>query len=253
MFAEERHTAIRRLVRKHRRLNFAELQKMLEVSPATLRRDLATLENGGIVVRVHGGVLDPAYVRAEIPFNDRLVQHHAAKKAIAAGAVMRIPSGSSVFIDAGSTCLEAGKMLLPRKDIRIVTHSVAMIALSLNGEAEFLCLGGDLRRVSGALVGGGALGALKSIRVDYALIGATGLDEDGCSTTELSEADLKRQILQKAHRKFLLADASKWRKPSTIRFASWGDMDEWFIDKKIPAKDGRALRTRKLAVCVANV
>lgn len=243
MFVQERHNAIRKIVREHRRLSFAQLQEKVNVSPATLRRDLTDLEKNGEILRVHGGVLDPAYVRAEISFDERLLRRNAAKKAIATEASSLIPPGSSVFIDAGSTCLEAGKALLGRKDVRIITHSVALMAISLHGQAGFLCIGGELRRVSGALVGGASLKALSHIHADFAFIGASGVDAKGCSTTELSEAEIKRAILGCCKTKILLADVSKWQKPSTIHFADWRDLDTWVIDKKLPPRESKAIRS----------
>lgn len=242
MFAQERHNAIKKIVREHRRLSFAQLQDMVNVSPATLRRDLADLERSGEVLRVHGGVLDPSYVRSEISFDERLLRHSAAKKAIAAKAVSIVPTGSSVFVDAGSTCLEAGKMLLGRKDIRLLTHSVALMANSLNGQAEILCLGGELRRVSGALVGGRALAALSVIRADFAFMGASGIDREGCSTTEVTEAEMKKAILERCKHRILLADASKWLKPSTVRFADWSQFDAWVTEKKVLQEASKTLR-----------
>jgi len=248
MFAQERHNTIKKIVRKYRRLSFAQLQEMVNVSPATLRRDLTDLERGGEILRVHGGVLDPAYVRSEISFDDRLLRNSAAKKAIATRAASLIPPGSSVFVDAGSTCLEAGKALLSRKDVRIITHSVALTALSLHGQAEFLCIGGELRRVSGALVGGSALGALSALRADFAFIGASGMDMEGCWTTEVSEAEMKGAILARCQRKILLADSSKWQEPSTIRFAKWTEFQGWVTDKKAAPKEGRLLRCLGLEI-----
>jgi DeoR family fructose operon transcriptional repressor len=252
MFAQERHSAIKKLVREHRRLNFAELQSFVQVSPATLRRDLTELEKSGDILRVHGGVLDPSYVRSEISFDERLLRHHSAKKAIAAAVVPLIPPGSSVFIDAGSTCLEAGKILLGRRDVRLITHSVALLALSLHGQAELLCLGGELRRVSGALVGGPALGVLSRVHADFALMGASGVDVNGCSTTELSEAEMKSAILGRCGRKFLLADSSKWPKPSTVEFASWKSIDAWITDQKISGGEHKALRSQGVDVRIAS-
>ncbi len=248
MFAKERHNAIKKIVREHRRLSFSQLQALVDVSPATLRRDLTDLEKEGEVLRVHGGVLDPAYVRSEISFDDRLLRNSAAKKAIATKAASLIPPGSSVFVDAGSTCLEAGKTLLGRKDVRIITHSVALTAISLHGQAEFLCIGGELRRVSGALVGGSALGALSALRADFALIGASGMDLEGCWTTEVSEAEMKVAILARCQRRILLADSSKWQEPSTIRFAKWTEFQEWVTDKKVLTSDGRLLRSQGIEI-----
>ncbi len=248
MFAQERHNAIKKIVREHRRLDFAGLQKLVKVSPATLRRDLTDLEKSGDILRVHGGVLDPAYVRSEISFDERLLRRGREKKAIAAKAASLLPPGSSVFIDAGSTCLEAGKVLLGRKDIRIITHSVALLALSLHGQAGILCIGGELRRVSGALVGGAALGALARIHADFALIGASGVDTNGCSTTEVSEAEMKSAILERCRTKILLADISKWNQPSTVHFAEWSAFDAWVSDAKVPDKESKALRTQGIAL-----
>lgn len=251
MFAHERQNAITKIVREHRRLNFAELQELVKVSPATLRRDLTDLEKTGEIIRVHGGVLDPAYVRAEVSFDERLLRNSAAKKAIAATAAALAPPGSSVLVDAGSTCLEAGKVLLSRKDVRIISHSVALTAISLHGQADFLCIGGELRRVSGALVGGGALGALARLRVDIAFLGASGMTLEGCSTTELSEAEMKRAILERSARRVLLADASKWPEASTVQFAGWTEINDLVTDKALSPKDAKALRQSGVAIHVA--
>jgi DeoR family fructose operon transcriptional repressor len=232
MFAQERLQLIRKIVHKRRRMTFAELKELTKVSPATLRRDLSTLEKAQEIIRVHGGVLNPSFARAEVSFDERVVRHGAAKKAIAARAALLVPSGASVLIDAGSTCLEVGKVLLKRKDVRIITHSVALLEAAFRGEASVICLGGELRKVSGALTGGAALGALASLHVDVAFIGASGLDSrEGCSTTELSEAEMKRAVLARSKRRVLLADHTKWQSPSTIRFAAWREFTDWVTDR----------------------
>ncbi len=240
MFAEERHSLIKKIVRENQRMNFAELQGKVKVSPATLRRDLAGLEQSGDLIRVHGGVLHPSYARSEISFDERLHRNNAAKKAIALKTASLIPPGSSVFVDAGSTCLEAGKILLRRKDIRLITHSVALLAEALHGEASVLCVGGELRQVSGALTGGNTLGSLASIQSEFALLGASGLNEEGLWTTELSEAEIKQAIISRTRRVLLLADSTKWGTASTVRFAPWEKVTDWVTEGKLArrAKDG---------------
>jgi DeoR/GlpR family transcriptional regulator of sugar metabolism len=243
MFAQERLNTIKRCVRKFRRMTFAELQKHIDVSPATLRRDLGELEQSGDVIRVHGGILDPTYVRSEVSFDERLVRNRAAKAAIAAAASRLVPAGATVLVDAGSTCLEAGKALLGRRDVRLITHSVALLEAGFRGEAAVLCLGGELRKVSGALTGSAALGALQAIHADVAFIGASGLDpERGCFTTDLSETEMKQALLARATRKILLADLTKWGQTSTVRFAEWKAVDEWIVDKLPPKAELKAVR-----------
>lgn len=249
MFTPERHNAIKRIVREHRRVRFTTLERLVKVSPATLRRDLAELEKNGSVIRVHGGVLDPSYVRTEVPFDERIVRHGRAKKAMAMAAAQLVPSGATVLVDAGTSCLEAGKILLARKDVRLVTHSVALVQIGIRGEAPVVCLGGELRKVSGALTGAAALGALDLIHADVALVGATGLDwERGCFTTELTEAEMKKALIARATRKILLADSAKWQNPSTVRFAGWEDFNDWITDQLPKPEQVKRLRSLGLKI-----
>jgi DeoR/GlpR family transcriptional regulator of sugar metabolism len=249
MFTPERHNVIKRIVRKHRRIHFASLQRLVKVSPATLRRDLAELEQSGDVIRVHGGVLDPCYVRTEVPFDERIVRNGTAKRAMAAVAAALVPPRTTVLVDAGTTCLEAGKILLARKDVRLVTHSVALVQAAIRGEAPVLCLGGELRKLSGALTGAAALGALNQVHADIALVGASGLElEGGCSTTELSEAEMKKALIARATRKILLTDQAKWQNPSTIRFAGWDEFDDWVTDALPEPGHTRRLRALGLKI-----
>jgi DeoR family fructose operon transcriptional repressor len=253
MFAQERLKAISKIVRERRRMTFAELQKVIPASPATIRRDLAELEESGELIRVHGGVMDTRYVRSEITFDERMLRNVGAKRAIASLAASLIPSGASVLIDAGTTCLEAGKALFGRRDVRIITHSVTLVEAARQGEAELLCVGGELRKISGALTGGQALGILATVRADFAFIGASGLDaNEGCSNTQLFEAEMTKAILARAKRKILLADGTKWERPSIIRFADWSEIDDWITDQPRTAKEFRKLKSFGLNVHVAR-
>jgi DeoR/GlpR family transcriptional regulator of sugar metabolism len=254
MFAQERLKAVVSAVRERRRMTFAELQEVIPASPATIRRDLAELEKSNEIIRVHGGVMDPRYVRSEITFDERLLRNVAAKRAIAALAARLVPSGASVLIDAGSTCLEAGKALFGRKDVRIITHSVTLVEAARQGEAELLCVGGELRKISGALTGGQALGILATIRADFAFVGASGLDaEEGCSNTQLFEAEMTKAILTRAKRRILLADSTKWQRPSIVRFAEWRELDDWITDKPRSKKETRMLKSLGLNLHIARV
>ena len=253
MFAQERLKAISKVVRERSRMTFAELQAVIPASPATIRMDLGELEKSGELIRVHGGVMDIRYARSATTFGEPRLGNVSAKRAIAALAATLIPCGASVLIDAGSTCLEAGKALFGRKDVCIITHSVALMEAGRQGDAELVCIGGELRKTSGTLTGGHALGILTTIRADFAFIGASGLDaEEGCSSTQLFEAEMKRAILSRAKRKILLADDTKWERPSVIRFAEWSELDDWITDKPRTPKEIEKLKSFGLSLHIAR-
>ena len=192
---------------------------------------MSKLERMGDLIRVHGGVLDPLYARTEISFDERQQRLNAEKKSIAKKVNELIPVDSSVFVDAGSTCLEAGKLLMRRADIRLINHSVALVTACSHAEASVICIGGELRKVSGALVGGTTINAFANLQFDFAVIGATGLNSDGCWTTELTETEIKKNIITRAKRRIILADHTKWQALSPVLFSRWDDINDWVVDK----------------------
>lgn len=235
MFAHERQATIIEMLRKRRRFDVRELASTLGISSATLRRDLSLLDRNNLVRRVHGGVLLPGDGAEEASLRQKSVTAMQAKRRIAARVAGTIPRGATVFIDGGTTCLEAGLLLRRRADLTLVTNSLPLLAGYERFAARLIVPGGELRAVSGALVGSIALDALARLRADVALIGASGLHPaDGASTTELLEASIKQQWIQKSGRVCLLADASKWRQPAAIRFADWGEFQEFFTDTRPP-------------------
>jgi len=187
-------------------------------------------------LRVHGGVLLPGANPDEASLGQKAVTAIKAKQRIAARIAETIPPGVTVFIDGGTTCLEAGLLLRHRKDLTIITNSLPLIAGYERFEAKLIVLGGERRAVSGALVGALAIDSLCQLRADIALIGASGLHpDDGAGTTELLETAIKREWIRRGKRICLLADASKWNQTTAIRFAEWNEFSEFFTDKAPPA------------------
>ncbi|MFZ4776755.1 MAG: DeoR/GlpR family DNA-binding transcription regulator [Terrimicrobiaceae bacterium] len=235
MFAHERQEKIVSLLEKHRRMEVRSLMDILGVSAATLRRDLSFLGENDRVVRVHGGVFHPGAVTSEASFGQKSAISVKSKRMIAMSVAGTIPRSATVFIDSGTTCLEAGRLLRSRADLTIITNSLPLIASYEQFQARLLVLGGEMRSVSGALVGDLALSAVGRLRADVALIGASGLHlQDGAGTTELLETAVKREWIARSERTVLLADASKWAQTTLVCFSGWEDFDEFYTDKKPP-------------------
>jgi DeoR family fructose operon transcriptional repressor len=248
MFAQERHREILSLLRRHRRLGVQDLTEKLGISPATLRRDLSYLDGTDQVLRVHGGVMLPRGVSDEASFRQKSATAVHAKRRIAARVVETIPTGATVFIDGGTTCLDAGVLLRQRADLTIITNSLPLIAGHERFVAKLIVLGGERRGVSGALVGALALDALGQLRADVALIGASGLHPtDGAGSTELLETAIKREWIRRSKRACLLADASKWNQSTSVRFADWNEFSDFFTDKTPPAE----FRTKNLKIIIS--
>jgi DeoR/GlpR family transcriptional regulator of sugar metabolism len=234
MFTQERHRALLALLERRRRLSNDELLRALRVSPATLRRDLAELEAGRHLVRFHGGAAHPLYLRSEPSFEQRRGEAVAAKRAMAERAAALVPAQHTVFLDAGTSCLAVGRALMARRDLTLIVNSIAFAHEAREAAARILCTGGELRGVTSALVGGLALSWLEHLRADIAFLGASGLDDEGPSTTELNEGAVKQALVRRARRRILVADAAKWNRPAAVRFCAWSALDVWITTDGVP-------------------
>jgi DeoR/GlpR family transcriptional regulator of sugar metabolism len=253
MFAHERHQAIIDLLARRHKATLPELQRVLGTSPATLRRDVAALEADGKIIRMRGAVAHPAYFRGEPTLAQKNRAASAAKRAIAQSAAALVPPRATVLLDSGSTCLALGKLLITRADLTLITNSLPLAMLSCDGQggARVLCIGGEVRSMSGALVGAAALTWLGNIRADWCFLSASGLSKsEGASTTELSEAATKQEFLKRAENTCLLADATKWEKPVTMKFAAWSEFQIWISDADDAAL--RAIRRQGVRVIKAR-
>ena len=119
---QQRLQQIRNYLKDHPRSSVYELQQALQVSRATIRRDLIELENQGVLVRVHGGVVHSDFLAGEPSFDRRHQQRAEGKSAIGQGVSELIQPNQSVFLDAGTTCLEVARRLLLREDLKLFTN-----------------------------------------------------------------------------------------------------------------------------------
>jgi DeoR/GlpR family transcriptional regulator of sugar metabolism len=246
MLVQERHQAILAELRRRPRMSTDRLQQSIRVSRSTLRRDLLELEHLGELVRVRGEVVLPQYIKGEPSFDRRRARRVEAKRDIAVFAAGLIPPNSAVFIDAGTTCLEVGRQLLGRGDLRLFTTSIRLVSDSSRAEAIVVCLGGEYRPVSDAVVGAFSEAWLGRLRFDVALIAASGLDPAGLWTTELSEAAVKSGAIARARTTVLVADSEKWGMPSAVRFAGWESVGTWVCDRALPTGARRSIGPARL-------
>ena len=230
MIAHERQKAILEALETQPTLSVQVLISSFNASPATIRRDLDFLEKKGQLIRIHGGVIHPDSLAGEPTFHQRLRENPSGKISIAEKAASMVPPGGTVFVDAGTTCLEAGRILLAREDVTVFTNSCPLVNIPNRRQARLVCIGGELREISRAMVGALALDWLSKLTFHTAFIGASGLSAEGASTTELSEAEIKRQVLSRAKERILLADSSKWEVPSTFLYSGWDLFDTWITD-----------------------
>jgi DeoR/GlpR family transcriptional regulator of sugar metabolism len=240
MLGPERHRQILRLLAERGRLTSAEVRSRLGVSSATARRDFGAIAGAGLAMRARGALLPHDFSLVEPPYTRKSERAVNAKARLGRAAAALLPEVGTVFVDAGTTCLEVGRALLERPALRIFTNSVPLLALAGGALATLSSIGGEVRPVSLALTGALAQSWLENLRFDAVVVGASGLDASaGASTTEVAEAAVKAEALRRSRRRVLVAHAEKWGRPSAVRFAPWGAFTDLVTDR-ILTRDERA-------------
>lgn len=256
MYAQERQQRIVNLAQRFDRVSVQELAERFEVTTETIRRDLDSLAGRGLLRRVHGGAVPAEQLRLlETALSTRQTRFSIEKGRIARAALEYVPQGQggSLLLDGGTTTAAFASLLPGTGAGLVVTNSAqaaAQLAVSYPGEVELL--GGRVRGVTGATVGGQAIDRLVHLRVDVAFLGANGISVNhGCSTPDNEEAAVKRAMRAAARRVIVLADSSKVGAELVVSFASLAEIDVLITDSGIARADHDQLVGAGLEVVVA--
>ena len=207
-----------------------------DVSVMTIHRDLAKLEEDRLIIRTRGGAMAINYHGVtEGKLETRMQSNVIEKREIASKALQLIYNDSTVFLDAGTSCMSLAQML-PDIDINIFTTApnIAVELSRLVNPTIHMC-GGTLNRSNQAVSGASTLAMLENINIALAFIGVSGYTADGGFTCgKEDEMQVKRLIMKKAARKVILMDSSKYGKIFPYKFGNMEDIDYVISDGQLP-------------------
>jgi len=218
-----------------------DLAKHFDVTPQTIRRDINKLCDLGILTRYHGGAGISSSVQ-NLDYSARKSMLPQEKQRIANAAAAEIPDGASIFINIGTTTEEAAIALSSLKGLKVITNNlnVAMI-LSSNDTCEVIVAGGMVRHRDKGITGEATVDFIRQFRVDYGIIGVSGIDEDGTLLDyDYHEVRVAREIISNSREIFLLADHTKFERNAMVRIGTLEDVNYLVTDKK-PDKKFRDL------------
>ncbi|MEV7253148.1 DeoR/GlpR family DNA-binding transcription regulator [Streptomyces cyaneofuscatus] len=250
---DERIAIMLALLSQRGELQVRFLPKGLGVSGATVRRDLAVMEETGLIRRSYGKVVATRR-GAELPVSLRHSQNTEAKRRIGALVSSLIPSRPLVVaMSGGSTVGFVAKSLASRPDLTVVTNGLDTAAsLMVRQVVKVVVTGGTARSLSNDLVGKEAEKALRSYRFDYAVVGADGISpEAGFTCHSKRGAEINRVMLEQADHKVIVADSSKLGRMRQAKIADIGSVHTLVTDSHASAAMVAALR--KVGVATTTV
>ena len=213
---QQRREGILALAYRDGHVSVRQLAEHLNVSEATVRRDLHGLSAEGFLEISHGGA---AIARnSDTSFLSKSLRNQQAKKEIARLASSLVQDGEQIFIGSGTTCFGMASYLRPKKGMSIIVNSVRT-ALELQAPGiHVLMLGGQYRPERMDTVGPMAFESLERLRGYRAFLGTDGISQDfGLTSIDIESAHLLRLAARNARECILLADSSKFDRPALYK------------------------------------
>jgi len=252
----DRRERIAGLVEANGSASVGQLSRLLSVSEATVRKDLAALERQGRLLRTHGGASagrspgTGGRSRSELAFEVRERLQVAEKTAIGRAAAELVKDGDSIALDASTTALHVARHLKSRNELTVLTNGIR-IAAELAGLPGITVLmpGGVLRWEAFSLVGewGGAM--LGRVNIQTAFVGAVGFTlDEGLTDVNAGEAEFKRLLVDAARQVVAVIDHSKWDRVTFTAFCPADRLDLVITDPGAPPDMVAALRARGVEV-----
>ena len=255
LFAEQRQQKVLELLANHQSVRVSELALSLQVSEASIRRDLQSMEEAGLLRRTHGGAVGTQTSNFEPSLAEKEDRLKEEKAVIAREAVALIEDGEAIMLDAGSTTLQIARQLRQERSNTntVVTNAVNIARELAAADLDVTLTGGSLRPLTFSLVGPIAEAALAGLHVDKLFLATNGVDlKHGLTTPNLAEAQVKRAMIASAKEVILVADHSKLGRISFCQFCPLTRIDCLITDAGAPADFLRALEERQIKVLIAR-
>lgn len=238
MFASERISKIKKILFEYKKVDVSSLSQLLGVSEVTIRKDLEKLESEGLIDRIHGGavlregLIDNFY---NVDTNPDILDH---KKMIGLIASHMIEDNETIFLGAGTTCLQIANNLRDKKNLNVITNNInASTILADMPECHTLLLGGTVKTNNHTHMTCGidVINALSNYYIDKAFISVGSVSMKRGYTFHDPDMSMIVSACQRVSDEIIIAcDSSKFDKSS---FSPWGPITmkaKVITDEQVP-------------------
>src|SRR5689334_18678792 len=265
MSRDARWNALLELLAQHGRVEVEDAAASLDVSAATIRRDLDQLAEQQMLTRTRGGAVAHG-VSYELPLRYKTARNTSEKQRIGRAAADLVAVGEVVGLTGGTTVTEVARALSVRADIAgdtaaaaglrpaltVVTNALNIAnELVIRPQIKIVVTGGVARPQSYELTGPLARGVLQEITLDIAVLGVDAIDpERGAYAHHEDEASINRLLAERAQRVVVAADASKFTKRAFARICGAETVDALITDDAIAPETIAGFEEAGIAVTV---
>ncbi|MFE0464382.1 DeoR/GlpR family DNA-binding transcription regulator [Kitasatospora sp. NPDC058965] len=244
MATHERWTRLLAILGERGTLEVTEAAELLEVSTATIRRDLDELARQQLLTRTRGGAVLSG-VAYDLPLRYKTARQADEKQRIAQAAARLVPPGAVVGLNGGTTTSEVARELAVRADLAehadgialtVVTNAINIAnELAVRPYVKTVVTGGVVRPNSFELTGPMAPLILREISLDFAILGVNAVDpKNGAAAHDEGEASVNRAIAERAEQVIVVADSTKLGRRAFAQVCAVEGIATLVTDKNAP-------------------
>jgi len=244
---KKRHTQILEIISKNSRADVNTLAELMEVSQVTIRKDLDSLEERGLVCREHGY----ACLNKTDDIGKRISFNYDIKRRIAKAAAAMVDEGETVMIESGSCCaLLAEELAMAQKNVTIITNSVYITNFIRNApHTKIILLGGYFQPISQVVVGPLTRKYGEIFFSDKFFVGTNGIIPNyGFTGKDHMRSQTVMDLSEYARYIFVLTDAEKFRHQGVLGMLRFERVTGVFTDTRIPTEYEQLLLDKKVTL-----
>ncbi|KAA5826082.1 DeoR/GlpR family DNA-binding transcription regulator [Saccharopolyspora hirsuta] len=260
MNRHERLSKLLDIVGQRERADVEELAAELDVSAATIRRDLDHLAEQQLLARTRGGAVATS-IAYDLPLRHKAARHAPEKQRISAAAARLVQPGMVIGLNGGTTTTEVARSLATRPDlgehgdpgITVVTNALNIAnELVVRPHVKIVVTGGVARQQSFELTGPLATHILQEITLDLLFLGVDAIDpEHGAYAHHEGEASINRLMASRAARVVVVADSSKLNRRAFAQICATDTIDTLITNTGVDAEVVQAFEAAGTTVLTA--
>lgn len=249
----KRRKEILSILKRYKTIKNKELAEHLNTSKLTIRRDLQSLENEGLVRRYYGGAIlldEHALLKTTLDIPQNRIKQ---KQAIAKYAASLIDDGDTIFINTSSTALLILNYL-ENKRVVVVTNNGKALQLSLSANIELVLTGGQVYGRKQSMIGDFAISIFSKISSSKSFLGVSGIESNyGITTSFLQETLVNKEMINHSIGPiYIVADSTKIEKHSNFLSGNIDKITHLITDSDISKENIMKFENKSIEVTAVD-
>lgn len=242
-----RRHAIATLVNEMGEVSVESLASQFETSEVTIRKDLASLEENGLLLRRYGGAIA---LPKEVVSEELSPKVSVRKVSIAKAAAKLIRDHNRIVIDSGRTTGALIEQLNEKRGLVVMTNSlqVANALSELENEPTLLMTGGTWDIRSESFQGNVAESVLRSYDFDQLFIGCDGVDLERGTTTFNELIGLSKVMAEVSREVIVMVESDKFGRKIPNLELPWNTVDVLVTDEGLPDEFVKKIESHQVRV-----